>query len=92
MLQKNDTANLPLYTMFTGEGKPYNLSEINLVNGKNSLNLWGGETPEEQNNTCNIVKGSDGSTFNPYIEKVSSIGYNNFYLQQSVFFFVSIEL
>ena len=64
--------------MFTGEGNPYNLSEINLVDGKNSLNLWGGETPEEKNNTCNIVKGSDGSTFNPYIEKVSTVHINNF--------------
>ena len=57
--------------MFTGEGNPYTLSEINLVNGKRSLNMWGGKTPEEQNNTCNTVRGSDGSTFNPYIEKVS---------------------
>ena len=76
VFQKNDTANLPTYTMYTGEGNPYNLSEINLVNGKNSLNLWGGETPEEKNNTCNIVKGSDGSTFNPYIEKVITVHIN----------------
>ena len=67
-MQKNDTANLPLYTMFTGEGNPYNLSKISLVNGKRLLNFWGGE---EKDNQCNIVKGSDGSTFNPYIKKVS---------------------
>ena len=59
--------------MFTGEGNPYNLSKISLVNGKNTLNMWGGKTPEEQNNQCNIVKGSDGSTFNPYIKKVCII-------------------
>lgn len=69
--KKNDTANLPLYTMFTGEGNPYNLSKISLVNGKNLLNFWGGKAPEDKVNQCNTVKGSDGSTFNPYIKKVS---------------------
>ena len=58
--------------MFTGEGNPYNLSKISLVNGKNLLNFWGGKAPEDKVNQCNTVKGSDGSTFNPYIKKVST--------------------
>ena len=57
--------------MFTGEGNPYNLSKISLVNGKRLLNFWGGDSPEAKDNQCNVVKGSDGSTFNPYIKKVS---------------------
>ena len=57
--------------MFTGEGNPYNLSKISLVNGKRLLNFWGGKDPEAKDNQCNVVKGSDGSTFNPYIKKVS---------------------
>ena len=70
VFQKNDTANLPTYTMYTGEGNPYNLSEIYLVNGKSSLEKWGGKSPEQQDNACNVVRGSDGSTFNPYLQKV----------------------
>ena len=57
--------------MFTGEGNPYNLSKISLVNGKRLLNFWGGDAPGAKDNQCNVVKGSDGSTFNPYIKKVS---------------------
>ena len=62
--------------MFTGEGNPYNLSKISLVNGKRLLNFWGGDAPEAKDNQCNVVKGSDGSTFNPYIKKVSKDRYS----------------
>ena len=77
VFQKNDTANLPTYTMYTGEGNPYNLSEIYLVNGKSSLEKWGGKSPEQQDNACNVVRGSDGSTFNPYLQKVSRQNHSN---------------
>jgi len=82
--KKNDTANLPLYTMFTGEGNPYNLSKISLVNGKNLLNFWGGKAPEDKVNQCNTVKGSDGSTFNPYIKKEDTLWFFNDELCRSI--------
>ena len=49
--------------MFTGEGNPYNLSRINKFNGEEHLKFW-------KEDRCNIVRGSDGATFNPYIAKV----------------------
>jgi hypothetical protein len=61
--KKNASSDLSTYTMFTGEDNPYNLSKISMYNGKDSLNKW--SQPQ-----CNQVQGSDGATFNPYIQKV----------------------
>ena len=61
--KKNATSNLPTYTMYTGEVNPYNLSKISMFNGQDSLHKW--SQPQ-----CNLVQGSDGATFNPYIQKV----------------------
>ena len=45
---KNASSDLPLYTMYTGEGNPYNLSKISLFNGSEYLNFW-------KTDTCNKV-------------------------------------
>ena len=64
--KKNASSDLSTYTMFTGEDNPYNLSKISMYNGKDSLNKW--SQPQ-----CNQVQGSDGATFNPYIQKVMKV-------------------
>lgn len=70
--QKNKTTELATYTMFTGEGNPYNLSTISSFNGNEHLSFW-------KNDQCNKVQGSDGATFNPYIQQVTYISnHNNF--------------
>ena len=75
---KNDTdVALPTYTMYTGEGNPYNLSKISLFNGKSHLNFW--KTDE-----CNLVQGSDGATFNPYIQATDTLYFFNDQLCRSI--------
>jgi len=76
-LQKNESKDLPLYTMYTGEGNPYNLSKISLFNGRDSLGVWNGET-------CNKVHGSDGATFNPYIQEEETLWFFNDQLCRSM--------
>jgi hypothetical protein len=75
--KKNQSQNLPSYTMYTGEGNPYNLSKISLFNGKASLGIWPGET-------CNKVQGSDGATFNPYIQEDETLWFFNDQLCRSM--------
>lgn len=75
---KNTTDGpLPLYTMYTGEGNPYNLSKISLFNGKAHLDFW-------KNDECNLVQGSDGATFNPYIQKTDTLYFFNDQLCRSI--------
>jgi hypothetical protein len=62
--------HLGMYTMFTGEGNPYNLSNIALFNGNKELKYW-------NSSKCNAVHGSDGSSFNPYIEKEDTLWFFN---------------
>jgi hypothetical protein len=76
-LQKNVSQALPTYTMYTGEGNPYNLSKISLFNGSPSLNIWNGTQ-------CNKVQGSDGATFNPYIQEEDTLWFFNDQLCQSL--------
>lgn len=76
-VKKNDSDDLPTYTMFTGEGNPYNLSKISLFNGKDSLDIW-------KDQTCNQVQGSDGATFNPYIHKTDTLWFFNDQLCRSL--------
>ena len=80
---KNASSNLPLYTMYTGEGNPYNLSKISLFDGSDSLKVWG-KNPETDQNKCNLVQGSDGATFNPYIEQTDTLWFFNDQLCQSM--------
>ena len=67
---KNNSDNLATYTMFTGEGDPYKLSRISLFNGNEHLDFW--KTDE-----CNVVKGSDGAAFNPYIQRKDTLWFFN---------------
>ena len=39
--KENDTSELPLHTVVTDDNNPYNLSNISLFNGRDSLNIWG---------------------------------------------------
>jgi len=82
-IQDNNTDNLPKYTMYTGEGDPYSLSKISLFDGSDSLKVWG-SNPETDKNKCNLVQGSDGATFNPYIEKSNTLWFFNDQLCQSM--------
>ena len=82
-LQNNKTDDLPKYTMYTGEGNPYNLSKISLFDGSDSLKVWG-KNPETDQNKCNLVQGSDGATFNPYIEQTDTLWFFNDQLCQSM--------
>ena len=66
--------------MYTGRDNPYNLSKISLFNGKNSLGIWS----EENSKTCNKVQGSDGATFNPYIQKDETLWFFNDQLCRSL--------
>jgi len=79
--KKNQTENLAQYTMYTGSGNPYNLSKISLFNGKKSLGIWSEET---EGATCNKVQGSDGATFNPYIQKDETLWFFNDQLCRSL--------
>ena len=63
--------------MYTGEGNAYNLSKISLFNGNDSLGIWPGET-------CNKVQGSDGATFNPYIQETETLWFFNDQLCRSM--------
>ena len=81
-LQKNQSDNLNLYTMYTGSGNPYNLSKISLFNGKNTLGIWSED--ENSGSTCNKVQGSDGATFNPYIQKDETLWFFNDQLCRSL--------
>jgi len=72
--------DLSTYTMYTGEVNPYNLSKISMYNGQSSLNKW--SQPE-----CNEVQGSDGATFNPYIQKVTPRRKKYFFMIINKFFF-----
>ena len=38
-IQNNNTEDLAKYTMYTGEGNPYNLSKISLFDGSDSLKV-----------------------------------------------------
>ena len=57
--------DLGMYSMYTGEGDPYTLSNIQSFNGNDKLKFW-------NSSDCNRVHGSDGASFNPYIKKVRS--------------------
>nr|XP_040570239.1 lysosome membrane protein 2-like isoform X2 [Lepeophtheirus salmonis] len=74
---KNDSNDLSTYTMYTGENNPYDLSKISSFNGKSHLNFW-------KNDECNLVRGSDGSTFNPYISKSDTLWFFNDQLCRSL--------
>lgn len=83
--EKNKTQNLASYTMYTGESNPYNLSKISLFNGKDSLGIW----PEPKSgvgnsDTCNKIQGSDGATFNPYINEDETLWFFNDQLCRSL--------
>ncbi len=77
LAQKNNSAQLPLYTMYTGELNPYNLSKIHLFNGREHLDFW--KTKE-----CNRVQGSDGATYNPYIHEDDTLWFFNDQLCRSL--------
>ena len=47
------------------------------------LQVWG-KNPETDKNKCNLVQGSDGATFNPYIEKTNTLWFFNDQLCQSM--------
>jgi len=74
---KNQSQGLPSYTMYTGEGNPYNLSKISSYNGSEFLKVWNSDT-------CNRVQGSDGSTFNPYIQTAERLWFFNDQLCRSM--------
>eukprot|EP00096_Caligus_rogercresseyi_P010603 TRINITY_DN3930_c0_g1_i1.p1 TRINITY_DN3930_c0_g1~~TRINITY_DN3930_c0_g1_i1.p1 ORF type:complete len:633 (-),score=188.22 TRINITY_DN3930_c0_g1_i1:556-2454(-) len=74
---KNDSKDLSTYTMHTGENNPYDLSKISSFNGKSHLDFWKSEE-------CNAVRGSDGSTFNPYISKSDTLWFFNDQLCRSL--------
>ena len=57
--------DLGMYSMYTGEGDPYTLSNIQSFNGNDKLKFW-------NSSDCKRVHGSDGASFNPYIKKVRS--------------------
>ena len=74
---KNQSQNLPSYTMHTGEGSPYDLSKISSYNGSEYLKIWNGKQ-------CNKVQGSDGATFNPYIQRQEQLWFFNDQLCRSM--------
>lgn len=71
-LVKNSTKeeDLGLYSMYTGEGDPYKLSKIQSFNGDQELDFW-------NSSECNLVHGSDGASFNPYISKGDTLWFFN---------------
>jgi len=62
--------DIPLYTMYTGEGDPYKLATIQSYNGLESMDHW-------NSSECNKVHGSDGAAFNPYIKKEETLWFFN---------------
>ena len=71
-LKKNSSKDedIPLYTMYTGAGNPYNLAKIQSFNGIQEMNHW-------NSSECNKVKGSDGAAFNPYIKPSETLWFFN---------------
>ena len=71
-LNKNSSveSDLPLYTMYTGAGNPYTLATIMNVDGKDTMDHW-------NTTSCNKVHGSDGASFNPYIEPTDTLWFFN---------------
>lgn len=71
-LLKNATKeeDLGLYTMYTGEGDPYKLSTIAAYNGNTNLGRW-------NDSNCDKVHGSDGASFNPYIQQHDTLWFFN---------------
>eukprot|EP00095_Tigriopus_kingsejongensis_P008744 maker-scaffold92_size382268-snap-gene-1.19 protein:Tk08744 transcript:maker-scaffold92_size382268-snap-gene-1.19-mRNA-1 annotation:"scavenger receptor class b member 1" len=74
---KNTSGPLAKYTMFTGERDPYKLSKISSFNGKAHLDFW-------KEDKCNLVQGSDGSTFSPYIQQDETLWFFNDQLCRSL--------
>jgi len=62
--------DLGMYSMYTGEGDPYTLSNIQSFNGNDKLKFW-------NSSDCNRVHGSDGASFNPYIKKGDTLWFFN---------------
>jgi len=71
-LLKNSSkeTDLGTYSMYTGEGDPYTLSNIQSFNGNQQLSFW-------NSSECNRVHGSDGASFNPYIKKGDTLWFFN---------------
>ena len=62
--------DIPLYTMYTGAGNPYNLAKIQSFNGVSQMSHW-------NDSECDAVRGSDGASFNPYIKKAETLWFFN---------------
>lgn len=62
--------DLGLYTMYTGEGDPYKLATIASYNGHTNLGRW-------NDSNCDKVHGSDGASFNPYIQQHDTLWFFN---------------
>lgn len=75
--KKNNSDDLATYTMHTGINNPYDLSKISLFNGKSHLKFW-------KTSKCNLVQGSDGATFNPYISRNDTLWFFNDQLCRSI--------
>jgi len=58
--------DLPMYTMYTGEGDPDKLANIQSFNGVEDMDHWNASK-------CNKVHGSDGAAFHPYIKKSETL-------------------
>jgi len=71
-LKKNSSLeeDLPMYTMYTGEGDPYKLATIQSFNGVEEMDHWNASE-------CNKVHGSDGAAFNPYIKPSETLWFFN---------------
>jgi len=71
-LKKNSSRDeeIPLYTMYTGEGNPYTLATIQSFDGMQEMSHW-------NSSSCNKVHGSDGATFNPYIKTTDTLWFFN---------------
>lgn len=71
-LTKNSTKeeDMGLYTMYTGQGDPYKLATIASVDGKQTLDRW-------NDTECDRVHGSDGASFNPYIQQKDTLWFFN---------------
>jgi len=61
---------LGMYTMYTGQGDPYKLANIAAFNNKTFLDRW-------NDTECDRVHGSDGASFNPYIQKHDTLWFFN---------------
>jgi len=68
---------LGLYTMYTGQGDPYKLANIAKFNGLEHLGRWNGSE-------CDRVHGSDGASFNPYIQEQDTLWFFNDQLCRSM--------